>query len=156
MMIEEPVAASGSPALYYDRNFERDAAKAESERLGAEFERLQAFARSDEPATDLRRSHEYGSLIIHSMATGVPRVVYGNMPNRKTISNLPACAIAEAPTLVDRNGCQFTTVGELPPQPGVVEHAPAVGAGRHQVGPDAEAISLQSGWPTPQAASERQ
>jgi chemotaxis protein CheD len=27
MMIEEPVAASGSPALYYDRNFERDAAK---------------------------------------------------------------------------------------------------------------------------------
>lgn len=27
MMLEEPVAASGTPALYYDRNFERDAAK---------------------------------------------------------------------------------------------------------------------------------
>ncbi|HEX2200349.1 MAG TPA: chemoreceptor glutamine deamidase CheD [Burkholderiales bacterium] len=26
-MLEEPVAASGTPALYYDRNFERDAAK---------------------------------------------------------------------------------------------------------------------------------
>jgi chemotaxis protein CheD len=27
MTLEEPVAASGGPALYYDRNFERDAAK---------------------------------------------------------------------------------------------------------------------------------
>ena len=38
------------------------------------------------------------------------------MPNRGAISNLPASAIAEVPTLVDRNGLQFTTVGELPPQ----------------------------------------
>ena len=38
------------------------------------------------------------------------------MPNRGAIANLPADAIAEAPTLVDRNGCRFTTVGELPPQ----------------------------------------
>lgn len=27
MMLEEPSAAAGGPALYYDRNFERDAAK---------------------------------------------------------------------------------------------------------------------------------
>ena len=64
----------------------------------------------------MHRSHEYGSSIIHSVATGTPRVVYGNMPNRGAIANLPPTAIAEAPTLVDRNGLQFTTVGELPPQ----------------------------------------
>jgi hypothetical protein len=38
------------------------------------------------------------------------------MPNRGAISNLPANAIAEVPTLVDRAGLQFTTVGEVPAQ----------------------------------------
>lgn len=80
-----------------------------------EFERLSAFSASDE-SIEVRRSQEYGSSIIHSVVTGTPRVVYGNMPNRGAISNLPASAIAEAPTLVDRAGLQFTTVGELPPQ----------------------------------------
>ena len=46
-----------------------------------EFERMKAFAKTDEPM-DVKRSKEYGSLIIHSMVTGTPRVVYGNMPNR--------------------------------------------------------------------------
>jgi len=92
-----------------------------------EFERLRAFSKSDEPI-DVRRSPEYGSAIIHSIVTGTPRVVYGNMPNRGAIANLPANAIAEAPTLVDRTGLHFTTVGELPPQligymmPHVVQH----------------------------------
>ena len=80
-----------------------------------EFARLKELASSDR-AVDVHRSHEYGSLIIHSMVTGQPRVVYGNMPNRGAITNLPSSAIAEAPTLVDRAGLQFTTVGELPPQ----------------------------------------
>ncbi|MEX0775211.1 MAG: alpha-glucosidase/alpha-galactosidase [Phycisphaeraceae bacterium] len=80
-----------------------------------EFERLKKFSRTDEPIK-VTRSHEYGSLIIHSMVTNTPRVVYGNMPNNGAISNLPDSAIAEAPTLVDNSGCQFTTVGELPPQ----------------------------------------
>jgi hypothetical protein len=80
-----------------------------------EFERLKIFTKSDKPI-EVHRSHEYGSLIIHSVATGTPRVIYGNMPNRGAIANLPPTAIAEAPTLVDRNGLQFTTVGELPPQ----------------------------------------
>ena len=62
------------------------------------------------------------------MATGKPSVVYGNMPNRGAIANLPADAIAEVPTLVDRNGPQLTTVGDLPPQlvgyiqPHVIQH----------------------------------
>jgi alpha-galactosidase len=80
-----------------------------------EFEHMKALARSDAPM-NVKRSPEYGSTIIHSITTGRPSVVYGNMPNRGAIANLPASAIAEAPTLVDRGGCQFTTVGELPPQ----------------------------------------
>jgi alpha-galactosidase len=67
-------------------------------------------------SVDVHRSREYGSTIIHSVVTGTPAVVYGNMPNRGAIANLPPGAIAEAPTLVDRGGCHFTTVGELPPQ----------------------------------------
>jgi alpha-galactosidase len=80
-----------------------------------EFERMQRLSSSDE-AMEHHRSHEYGSTIIHSMVSGSPSVVYGNMPNRGAIANLPDTAIAEVPTLVDRGGPQFTTVGELPPQ----------------------------------------
>jgi len=80
-----------------------------------EFQRMKELCRGDAPV-EAHRSREYGSTIIHSVVTGTPSVVYGNMPNRGAISNLPADAIAEAPTLVDRNGCRFTTVGELPPQ----------------------------------------
>jgi alpha-galactosidase len=80
-----------------------------------EFERMKEFSKSDEPM-QIHRSHEYGSTIIHSIVTGTPSVVYGNMPNKGAISNLPDTAIAEVPTLVDRSGLQFTHVGELPPQ----------------------------------------
>ena len=92
-----------------------------------EFERLKSLSRGND-SIETHRTHEYGSAIIHSMVTGTPRVVYGNMPNRSAISNLPADAIAEAPTLVDRSGLKFTTVGELPPQllgymmPHVIQH----------------------------------
>ena len=61
-------------------------------------------------------SGEYGTLIIHSMETGQPRVVYGNVPNRGLIDNLPADCCVEVPCLVDRNGIQPTAVGALPPQ----------------------------------------
>ncbi len=80
-----------------------------------EFERMKAFSKSDAPM-EVHRSHEYGSTIIHSMVTGKPSVVYGNMPNNGAISNLPRTCIAEVATLVDRAGLQPTTVGELPPQ----------------------------------------
>jgi hypothetical protein len=62
------------------------------------------------------RTLEYGSTIIHSVTTGKPSVVYGNMPNHGTISNIVPTAIVEAPTLVDRSGLKFAHVGELPPQ----------------------------------------
>ena len=81
-----------------------------------EFERMRKFAASDDPSPVPHRSHEYGSTIIHSMATGTPSVVYGNMPNNGAIANLPRNAIVEVPTLVDRSGLRLATVGELPPQ----------------------------------------
>jgi alpha-galactosidase len=80
-----------------------------------EFQRMKTLSKNSENL-EVHRSHEYGSTIIHSIATGKPSVVYGNMPNDGAISNLPATAIAEVATLVDRNGPQLTTVGELPPQ----------------------------------------
>ncbi len=61
-------------------------------------------------------SGEYGTLIIHSMETGQPRVIYGNVPNRGLIDNLPAGCSVEVPCLVDRQGVQPTAIGALPPQ----------------------------------------
>ena len=63
-----------------------------------------------------KHSGEYGSLIIHSMETGQPRVIYGNVANNDIISNLPRDAAIEVPCLIDRNGVQPTAIGALPPQ----------------------------------------
>ncbi len=71
----------------------------------------------DEAVTlSVDRTHEYGSYIIHSIETGQPRVVYGNVPNEGLIDNLPQGACVEVPCLVDRNGVQPTRIGALPPQ----------------------------------------
>jgi alpha-galactosidase len=64
---------------------------------------------------EVEPSGEYGSLIIHSLETGTPRVVYGNLPNQGLIDNLPQNCIVEVPCLVDKNGIQPTRVGSLPP-----------------------------------------
>ncbi len=60
-------------------------------------------------------SVEYGSQIIHSMETGLPRTIYGNVMNHGIIDNLPADCCVEVPCLVDKNGVQPTRVGQLPP-----------------------------------------
>ena len=65
---------------------------------------------------EVRRSKEYGSLIIHSMETGVPRVINGTVPNFGLIDNLPQGCAVEVPILVDKNGLQPTRIGALPPQ----------------------------------------
>jgi len=65
-------------------------------------------------------SHEYGSYIIHSMETGKPRVVYGNVMNERLIDNLPRESCVEVPCLVDRNGLQPTKIGCLPPHLGAL------------------------------------
>ena len=73
-----------------------------------------AFERGELEITH-ERSHEYGSLIIHSMETGIPRVVYGNVANQGLIDNLPQGCCVEVPCLVDNNGLQPTKIGGLPP-----------------------------------------
>lgn len=64
----------------------------------------------------LKPSGEYAPLIIHSMETGTPRVVYGNVPNQGLIDNLPADCAVEVPCLVDKNGIQPIKIGPMPPQ----------------------------------------
>jgi alpha-galactosidase len=64
---------------------------------------------------DLPQSEEYGGPIIHSMETGTPRVIYGNVTNTGLIDNLPDGCCVEVPCLVDRNGIQPVHVGTLPP-----------------------------------------
>jgi alpha-galactosidase len=81
----------------------------------AEWEKLKAAYECGELEITHERSHEYGSLIIHSLETGQPRVVYGNVPNRDLIDNLPQDCCVEVPCLVDKNGIQPTRIGELPP-----------------------------------------
>jgi len=61
-------------------------------------------------------SGEYAALIIHSMETNTPRVIYGNVINTNLITNLPQGSCVEVPCLVDASGIQPTHVGKLPLQ----------------------------------------
>ncbi|MDX6592574.1 MAG: alpha-galactosidase [Gaiellales bacterium] len=65
---------------------------------------------------EIERSLEYAATIVHSMVTGEPSVVYGNVRNDSLIANLPDGACVEVPCLVDGAGIRPTVVGELPPQ----------------------------------------
>lgn len=67
-------------------------------------------------------SGEYAPLIIHSMETGVPRVVYGNVQNYGLIDNLPDDCVVEVPCLVDKNGIQPIQIGSLPPHLAALMH----------------------------------
>lgn len=81
-----------------------------------EAERLRNRVLSARQNRDTSHSGEYGTLIIHSMETGQPRVVYGNVGNNGVIDNLPHDCVVEVPCLVDKNGVQPTKIGTLPPQ----------------------------------------
>lgn len=65
---------------------------------------------------EIERSLEYAIQIIHSIETGQPRVVYGNVRNRGLITNLPEDCCVEVPCVVDRTGLTPTVVGDLPVQ----------------------------------------
>jgi alpha-galactosidase len=62
------------------------------------------------------RTHEYGSIIVEAVETNRPVRINGNVPNWGLIDNLPQGCCVEVPCLVDGNGVQPTTVGELPAQ----------------------------------------
>ena len=61
-------------------------------------------------------SGEYAALIIHSIETNTPRVIYGNVSNDGLITNLPHGCCVEVPCLVDAQGIQPTVIGRIPPQ----------------------------------------
>jgi alpha-galactosidase len=65
---------------------------------------------------EIKRSVEFGADIIHSLETGQVRRIYGNVPNRNIITNLPNGVPVEVPCLVDKNGIQPTVIGNIPPQ----------------------------------------
>ena len=60
------------------------------------------------------RTPEHGSYIIEGLETG--RIYRGhfNVPNRGTLTNLPADAIVEVPGYVDRTGINIPRIGDLP------------------------------------------
>ena len=65
---------------------------------------------------EIETSLEYAVQIIHSIETGTPRVIYGNVRNDGLITNLPEGCCVEVPCVVDRTGVRPTFVGALPPQ----------------------------------------
>jgi len=102
------------PELIEEFNIPLDEYMRRCENQIAGWEAMRKEFESNRPLT-VKRSHEYGSLIIHSLETGTPRVVYGNVANHHLIDNLPAGCCVEVPCLVDKNGIQPTHIGALPP-----------------------------------------
>ena len=109
------VHQGGSPDILEEFGIPIDEYPRRCERQIAAWELLRTEARGrDRPARE--PSAEYGSGIIHSMETGEPRVVYGNVANEGLIDNLPDGCCVEVPCVVDSNGIQPTRIGALPPQ----------------------------------------
>ncbi|WP_405056204.1 alpha-glucosidase/alpha-galactosidase [Kribbella sp. NBC_01505] len=81
----------------------------------ASYERTRDALKAGEPLP-IEGTMEYAPQVIHSMVTGTPRTIYGNVPNTGLISNLPRGAVVEVPCLVDSLGVQPTAVGALPAQ----------------------------------------
>ncbi|MEL6982486.1 MAG: alpha-glucosidase/alpha-galactosidase [Actinomycetota bacterium] len=80
------------------------------------WEDMRADLEAPDSELEVVQSDEYGAGIIHSIETGEPRVIYGNVANEGLIDNLPEGCCVEVPCLVDGNGVQPTAVGALPPQ----------------------------------------
>ncbi len=78
-----------------------------------EYERVKGQLARGEPVP-LDRSNEYASLIVHSIETGQPRVVYGNVRNDGLLPGLPAGCCVEVPCLVDGTGLHPVVVGDYP------------------------------------------
>lgn len=84
------------------------------EQVAAWEEQAKAYRKAD--AIEIKPSIEFASDIINSVVTGTPSVIYGNIPNRGYIRQLPRNAAVEVPILVDENGLQPTVVTDIPPQ----------------------------------------
>ena len=63
-----------------------------------------------------QKTLEYGSDIIHALATGDTVVINGNVLNKGIIDNLPYDCCVEVPCVIDRNGIMPVKIGNLPEQ----------------------------------------
>ncbi len=72
----------------------------------------------ENPDTKLkvRKSDEYGATIVHSLHTGTPSVIYGNVSNAGLIDNLPQECVVEVPCDVSDKGIVPQAIGRMPPQ----------------------------------------
>ncbi len=104
------------PELIEEFNIPLDEYITRCENQIAKWQDLRVRMEDPNEKLEVKRSMEYGSQIIRSMETGEPSVVYGNVPNRGLIDNLPEGCCVEVPCLVDKNGLQPTKIGALPPQ----------------------------------------
>ena len=88
-----------------------------SEENVGEFETAQRLlaAGSDLPLEE-EYGAEYAPQVIHSVVTGQPRVIHGNVANNGLIDNLPHGAVVEVPVTVDADGLHPHAVGSLPVQ----------------------------------------
>jgi alpha-galactosidase len=88
-----------------------------SEENVAEFETAQTVLAA---GADLPLEEEYGAeyapQVIHSLVTGRPRVIHGNVVNDGLVDNLPQGAVVEVPVTVDADGLHPHPVGPLPVQ----------------------------------------
>ena len=74
----------------------------------------EALRRADAPPVE--RSHEFAADIMNAVVSDAPTTIYGNLPNRGQLPQLPMGAAVETPCLVDANGVQPTIVDDIPPQ----------------------------------------
>jgi alpha-galactosidase len=105
---------SGREDLIERYNIPLDEYPRRCERQIAGWRQLKDTLEEADSPLQIERSVEYGSGIVHSLETGLPRVVYGNVENRDLISNLPTGCCVEVPCLVDRNGIQPVQIGPIP------------------------------------------
>jgi alpha-galactosidase len=78
--------------------------------------KVQAAAFESAGTIEVEPSNEYAAVLMNSIVTGEPSVIYGNLQNNGCISQLPGKCAVEVPCLVDDNGVQPTIIGDLPPQ----------------------------------------
>lgn len=81
----------------------------------AEYEETKRKLDAGEPF-EIEQSGEYAAVIIHSMLTGQPSRIVGNVMNNGLIPNLPNYCCVEVPCLVDGLGVHPTAVPAMPSQ----------------------------------------
>jgi alpha-galactosidase len=84
-----------------------------SEENLAEFERVKAQLAAGE-TLPVERSNEYAATIVHSMVTGTPSVIYGNVRNIGLLPGLVEDSCVEVPCVVDATGLRGVPVPEYP------------------------------------------